>query len=73
MNMTGNATVDAVIFTATAAQQQACNAAGARQATCNSAYITMYRAILAAKIAASPALDVSNEISALQDQLGVTV
>jgi hypothetical protein len=72
MTLTGNATVDATIFTAEAARQQACNAAGASQATQSAAYATMYRAVLAAKLAASPALDCGNELIAL-DNLNVTV
>jgi hypothetical protein len=57
MTLTGNATVDAVIFTAESARQQACNAAGASQATCNTTAVTFYRAVLTAKLAASPSLD----------------
>jgi hypothetical protein len=71
MTLTGNSTVDATILTAEALRQQTCNAAGASQATQNTAYVTYYRSVLAAKIAAG--LDVGNEIIALQDQLNVSV
>jgi phage tail tube protein FII len=52
-------------------RQQTCNAAGASQATQNAAYVTYYKSVLAAKLAAG--LDVGNEIFALQDQLGTAV
>jgi hypothetical protein len=73
MTLTGNATVDATILTAEALRQQTCNAAGASQATQNAAYVTYYKSVMAAKLAASPALDVGNEIIAIQDQLNSSV
>ncbi len=72
MTLTGNATVDATILTAEATRQTAVSVAST-QAAVNTATVTFYRAVLAAKLAASPALDVGNEISALQDQLNVSV
>ena len=59
------------IWTAPAMRQQTCNAAGASQATQNAAYVTYYKSVLAAKLAAG--LDVGNEIYALQDQLNVSI
>ena len=73
MTLTGNATVDATIWTAEALRQQTCNAAGASQATQIAAYVTYYKSVLAAKLAASPALDVGNEIYAIQEQLNSSV
>lgn len=67
---TGMAAVDLVISSSESQRQATCNAAGASQATQSAAYVTMYRAILASKIAAG--LDVGNEQSALAD-LGATV
>ena len=73
MVLTGNATVDALITNAEALRQAACNAAGASQATCNTATITYYKSVMAAKLAASPSLDIGNEIFAIQDQLNSSV
>jgi hypothetical protein len=73
MVLTGNQVVDALIVSAEALRQQTCNAAGASQATQNAAYVTYYKSVISAKLAASPALDVGAEISALQDQLNVSV
>ena len=70
MTLTGNATVDATIWTAEATRQTAVSVA-TTQAGVNTAQVTFYRAVLAAKIAAG--LDVGNEIIALQDQLNVSV
>ena len=67
---TGNAAVDAVILSSEITRQGVCNVAGASQATQSAAYVTMYRAVLAAKIAAG--LDAGNELIAL-DNLNVTV
>ena len=44
-----------------------------RQATQNAAYVTYYKSVMAAKLAASPALDVGNEIYAIQEQLNSSV
>ena len=44
----------------------------AREATCNTATITYYKSVMAAKLAASPALDIGNEIAAIQDQLNIS-
>ena len=71
MVLTGNQTADALILTAEALRQQTCNAAGASQATQNAAYVTYYRSVLAAKIAAG--LDIGNEIYAIQEQLNSSV
>ena len=73
MTLTGNATVDALITNAEVLRQAACNAAGASQATCNTATITYYKSVMAAKLAASPSLDIGNEIAAIQDQLNQSV
>ena len=73
MTLTGNSTVDALIQTAEGVRQQACNAAGVSQTTVNTATITFYKAVMAAKLAASPALDIGNEIFAIQDQLNSSV
>jgi hypothetical protein len=73
MVLTGNSTVDALITTAEALRQQTCNAAGASQATQNAAYVTYYKSVISAKLAASPSLDIGNEISAIQDQLNSSV
>ena len=73
MVLTGNATVGALITNAEVLRQAACNAAGASQATCNTATVTYYKAVMAAKLAASPALDIGNEIAAIQDQLNSSV
>ena len=68
---TGVAAVDLSYRAVRASVEATCNAAGASQATQSAAYVTMYRAILASKIAAG--VDCGNEIYALQNQLGVTV
>ena len=73
MTLTGNSTVDALIQTAEGVRQQSCNAAGASQTTVNTATVTYYKAVMAAKLAASPALDIGNEIFAIQDQLNSSV
>jgi hypothetical protein len=73
MTLTGNATVDALIITAEDVRQAAVNAAGVSQATANTATITYYKSVMAAKLAASPALDIGNEIFAIQDQLNSSV
>ena len=65
MTLTGNATVDATILTAEATRQGVVNAAGCTQAAANTATVTYYKAVMAAKLAASPALDVGNEIFAI--------
>ena len=67
---TGVAAVDAVISSSETTRQAACNVAGASQSTQNAAYVTMYRAVLAAKLAAG--VDPGNEIIALEN-LGQTV
>ena len=69
---TGNQTVDAAIQIATGDLQQACNAAGASQATCTAAAVTYFRAVMSAKLSVSPALDIGNEIAALES-LGQSV
>ena len=71
MTLTGNATVDATIWTAEATRQGVVNGASVTQAQANTATVAFYRSVLAAKIAAG--LDVGNEIIALQDQLNVSV
>ena len=71
MTLTGNSTVDATIQAAEATRQGVVNAAGCTQAAANTATVTFYRSVLAAKLAAG--LDVGNEQTALIDQLGVTV
>jgi hypothetical protein len=71
MVLTGNTTVDAAIETAEAARQQSCNAAGASQTTCNAAYVTYYKAVMAAKLTAG--LDTGNEIFAIAQQLDTSV
>ena len=70
MTLTGNATVNATIWTAEATRQGVVNAAGCTQAAANTATIAFYRSVLAAKLAAS--LDVGNEIAALAG-LGASV
>ena len=72
MTLTGNATVDATIWTAEATRQTAVSVA-TTQAQMNTAQVAYYRSVLTAKLAASPSLDVGNELIALQEQLGVTV
>jgi hypothetical protein len=72
MTLTGNATVDALIVTAESARQTAVSVAST-QAGANTATVTFYRAVLAAKLAASPAFDVGAEIFAVQDQLNSSV
>jgi hypothetical protein len=73
MTLTGNSVIDATIFSAEAARQQSCNAAGASQSTCTAAAVTYYKAVMAAKLAASPAFDVGAEIFAIQDQWNSSV
>ena len=73
MVLTNNATVDALITNAEVLRQAACNAAGASQATCSTATFTYYKSVMAAKLAASPSLDIGNEIAAIQDQLNQSV
>ena len=73
MVLTGNQVVDSAIITAEGVRQAAVNAAGVSQATANTATVTYYKAVLAAKLAASPSLDVGNEIAAIQDQLNSSV
>jgi hypothetical protein len=69
MTLTGNATVDATILTAEALRQTAVSVAST-QAAMNTATVTFYRSVLAAKRTAG--LDVGNEMIALEN-LGVTV
>jgi hypothetical protein len=69
MTLTGNATVDATILTAEATRQTAVSVAST-QAAANTATVTFYRSVLAAKRTAG--LDVGNEIIALEN-LGATV
>ena len=40
---------------------------------CNTATITYYKSVMSAKLAASPSLDIGNEIFAIQDQLNSSV
>jgi hypothetical protein len=69
MTLTGNATVDATILTAEATRQTAVSVA-VTQAAMNTATVTFYRSVLAAKRTAG--LDVGNEMIALEN-LGATV
>ena len=70
MTLTGNATVDATIWTAEATRQGAVSVA-TTQAQMNTAAINFYKSVLAAKLSAG--LDCGNEIYALQEQLGTPV
>ena len=72
MTLTGNATIDSAIQTAAAALQDTVNTVGCSQATATAAAVTYYKAVLAAKLAASPSLDVGNELAAIAD-LGTAV
>ena len=72
MVLTGNATVDAAIRTAAAALENTVNTVGCSQATATAAAVTYYKAVISAKLAASPPLDIGNEIAAIAD-LGSTV
>jgi len=73
MTLTGNSTVDATIQAAEATRQGVFNAAGCTQAAANAASVVFYKAVMAANLAASLALDVGNEIIAIQDQLNTSV
>jgi hypothetical protein len=66
---TGNSSVDSTIWTAEAIRQTAVSIA-TTQAGVNTATVTFYRSVLAAKRTAG--LDVGNEIIALEN-LGATV
>ena len=69
---TGNSTVDDAIQTATAALQNTVNTVGCSQATATAAAVTYYKAVMSAKLSVSPALDIGNEIAALES-LGQSV
>ena len=71
MNLTGNQTVDSAILTAEALKQTAISVAGT-QAEANLAAVNFYKSVMAAKIAASPSLDVGCELAALEN-LGQSV